>query len=75
MMSMDLAVEKVKLINWLTEQDEAVIEQLIRWKQEHTAVSVEEYNDDLDRAEAAINRGKFISHEEAVKRIGSWRGQ
>lgn len=72
---MDLAVEKVKLINWLTEQNEAVIEQLIRWKQEHTTVSIEEYNRDLDRAEAAINRGEFTTHEEAVKRIGSWRDQ
>lgn len=70
---MDLAVEKIKLINWLTEQDESVIRQLIRWKQQHTSVGVEEYNRDLDRAEAAINEGKFTAHEEAVKRIGSWR--
>lgn len=73
MIQMDLAVEKVKLINWLTEQDEEVIEQLIKWKKEHTVASIEEYNQDLDRAEAAINRGDFVTHEEAVKRIGSWR--
>lgn len=70
---MDLAVEKIKLINWLTEQNEEVIEELIRWKKEKTAATIEEYNDDLNRAEAAIVKGDFISHENAVKKIGSWR--
>ena len=72
---MDLAAEKVKLISWLTEQDESVIAQLIKWKQEQTAVSIEDYNKDLDRAEAAINRGEYVSHDIAVKRIRSWRDQ
>jgi hypothetical protein len=72
---MDLAVEKVKLINWLTEQDEAIIEELIKWKQDHGRVSVAQYNVELDRAESAISNGKFTTHDEAIKRIGSWRDQ
>ena len=53
---MDLAVKKVRLINWITEQDEAVIEELMRWKEEHGPVTIQQYNQDLERAEAAIAR-------------------
>ena len=70
---MNLAVEKVKLTSWLTEQDETVIKQLIRWKKENAEASIKEYNDDLSRAEDAINRGDFVTHEDAMKRVRSWR--
>lgn len=70
---MDIAAEKVKLISWVADQDESVIKELIKWKQEHVEVTVEEYNQDLERAESAINDGEFTTHDQAVKRIGSWR--
>ena len=72
---MDLAVKKVRLINWLTEQDEAVIEELMKWREEHEPDSIDQYNQDLERAEAAIERGEFTTHDQAVERIRSWREQ
>lgn len=75
MTSMDLAAEKLKLIDWLTGQNQEVIEELIEWTKDHGTVSIEQYNQDLDRAKAAIARGEYTSHSEAVKRISSWRDQ
>ncbi len=36
-------------------------------------ISVEQYNRELDEAEARIDRGDFVTHEEAVNRIRGWR--
>lgn len=36
-------------------------------------ISIEQYNRELDEAEARIDRGDFVTHEEAVNRIRGWR--
>jgi predicted transcriptional regulator len=36
-------------------------------------ISVEQYNRELDEAEARIDRGDFVTHEEAVNPIRGWR--
>ena len=65
---------KLELLEWLaTLQDETIIEKLMKWKEDHQRVSIEQYNRELDEAEAAIARGEYITHDEAVKRLGSWR--
>lgn len=35
-------------------------------------ISVEQYNQELDEAEAEINRGQFITHEEFKKQMKAW---
>lgn len=36
-------------------------------------ISIEQYNKELDEADAEIEKGDFLSHEEAMKEIRSWR--
>jgi len=37
-----------------------------------SGISVEEYNNELQEAEAEYERGEYISHEEMLKQIGKW---
>lgn len=36
-------------------------------------ISVAQYNKELEEAEAEIERGEFLTHEQALKEIGSWK--
>lgn len=36
-------------------------------------ISIEQYNKELDEADAEIDRGEYLTHEVAVKEISSWR--
>jgi len=65
---------KLELLEWLAAvKDEATIKELMQWKESHERISIEQYNHELDQAEAAIARGEYISHEDAVKRLSQWR--
>jgi predicted transcriptional regulator len=35
-------------------------------------ISIEQYNRELDEAEAEINRGEFTTHEELKKQMRAW---
>jgi hypothetical protein len=35
-------------------------------------ISIEQYNRELEEAEAEINRGEFITHEELKKKLKKW---
>jgi predicted transcriptional regulator len=37
-----------------------------------TRVSIEQYNQELQEAEAEYERGEYITHEEFVKQIKKW---
>lgn len=41
--------------------------------EEYLGESIEEYNRKIDEAVAEVNEGKFLTHEEAVKKISEWR--
>jgi hypothetical protein len=41
--------------------------------EEYFAESIEEYNQKIDEAVAEMNEGKFLEHEEAIKKISKWR--
>ena len=41
--------------------------------EEYLGESIEEYNLKIDEAVAEVNEGKFLTHEEAVKKISEWR--
>ena len=66
--------QKLELLEWLAGlQDPGTIEELMKWKADHERISIEQYNRELDEAESAIAKGKFVSHKDAVKRLGAWR--
>lgn len=35
--------------------------------------TIEEYNEELEKAVAEVESGNFITHEETIKQINSWR--
>jgi predicted transcriptional regulator len=35
-------------------------------------ISIEQYNRELDEAEAEIDRGEFTTHEDLKKQMGEW---
>ncbi|MFN5170422.1 MAG: hypothetical protein ACK5DD_12410 [Cyclobacteriaceae bacterium] len=41
--------------------------------EEYLGESVSSYNIHLEKADAEISSGKFVVHEDAIKKIGSWR--
>jgi predicted transcriptional regulator len=38
-------------------------------------VSLEQYNKDIEEADAAIDRGEYIEHKAAIKKLRSWRSK
>jgi len=67
-------IEKLELLEWMASlQDKQIIKELIQWKEDHQRVSLEQYNREIEEADAEIERGEFLTHEEAVKQIRSWR--
>lgn len=36
-------------------------------------ITVDQYNKELEEADAEMDRGEFLTHEEALKEIRSWR--
>jgi predicted transcriptional regulator len=78
---MNLQVEKQALIKALEQtNDEALIkaiqqmvEYAVQRDEEYLGVTAEQYNKELDEANARIERGDFVNHEEAIKQIEAWR--
>ncbi|MEM8569184.1 MAG: hypothetical protein AAGF85_22195, partial [Bacteroidota bacterium] len=47
---------KLELMEWLaTVHDKSLIQELAKWKEEHQRISLEQYNKELDEADAAID--------------------
>jgi len=64
---------KLELMEWLaTVHDKSLIEELAKWKEEHQHISLDQYNRELDEADAAIDRGDFYTQEEVEKRSRAW---
>jgi hypothetical protein len=42
--------------------------------EEYLGESVEAYNEALAKADAEIDEGQFVVHEEALKKLQAWRG-
>jgi hypothetical protein len=73
---MDLRTEKYTMIEKIMHLDEKAVEKLESILNELLGEnSLEHYNKELEQADRAINKGEYISHEEAVKRIRGWRGK
>jgi len=70
---MDIQTEKLQLIEWLVALDDRkLVEELVKWKEEHQRISIEQYNEELDQANNRIERGDYIKHEDVVKESDSW---
>jgi hypothetical protein len=80
---MDIQVEKTALIKALEQtSDEALIkaiQQMIEYSikrdEEYLGVSADDYDRELNEAEARIKKGNFVHHADAIRRIKSWRSQ
>lgn len=71
---MSIQTEKLELLEWMaTLQDKNLIRELIEWKRSHQRVSVDQYNAELEQADNEIEAGDYLTHEEALKEIRSWR--
>jgi len=66
---MDLAVKKIELINWLTRQDEAMVEKIDALRKSsmesvyHSRME-EKLESKLNRSEADIKSGRIYSQED-----------
>lgn len=71
---MNTRTQKLELLEWMASlQDKDLINALVKWKEEHQQISVEQYTRELEEADAEIDRGEYINNEEALKEIRSWR--
>jgi len=65
-----------ELHHFIDSGDSKLIKLLYAVAKEYTndeKISLEQYNKELDEAEAEIDSGEFLTQEEAVKEIRSWR--
>lgn len=73
---MDIQAEKLRLIEWLTGvNDIAIIEAIKSLKSDNSEkgrISVEQYNKEIEEAEAKIDRGEFYTQEDVEKMSKKW---
>ena len=72
---MDLAARKYNFIQKLFEVEEDVFEQLEEFLYKNTetqTISVDQYNIELEQANARIESGDFITSEEVEKISAQW---
>jgi hypothetical protein len=80
---MSIQSEKKALIKALEQtNDEALIkaiQQMIEYSikrdEEYLGINVDTYNLELEEAEKRIMSGKFVDHDQAVRRIKAWRSK
>ena len=80
---MNIQTEKIALIKALEQtNDEALIQAIqqmveysIKRDEEYLGISIEQYNRELDEAEARIIKGDFVLQSDAVKRVKAWRSK
>ena len=57
----------------LSESELAELETVIAQFYPEGSISVEQYNRELDEADAAIDRGEFYTHEQAMEHLSRWK--
>jgi predicted transcriptional regulator len=76
---MDNAMKK-ELFHYFTQLSEAerksVLQMLKTFVKDRggksTGISIEQYNKELDEAEAEFERGEYLTHEELLKQMKKW---
>lgn len=76
---MDINSEKAVLIKEIEQLDDIALVRILKSMlhyglKNEGRISLEQYNRELEEADAEIERGDFVTHEEAEKEIRSWRG-
>ena len=73
----EITIRKYAIIEKVMQLREEELQQLEASLQEilteEEPISMEQYNRELEEADAAIDRGEYVSHEEAVQRLKAWR--
>jgi len=46
----------------------------MKWQESHHRVSIEQYNRELEEANAWIDAGEYVTYEEVKKQSKSWLG-
>lgn len=69
--------ELQQYLSQLNDAEKQSILQLIRTfvqdrQQEEEQISIEQYNKELEEAEAEFERGEYITHEEMLKQMKQW---
>ncbi|RFS21987.1 hypothetical protein DVR12_15195 [Chitinophaga silvatica] len=49
-----------------------MLKTFVKGKESSVRISIEQYNQELQEAEAEYERGEFATHEEFVKQIRKW---
>ena len=75
--TMDINAEKAHLIKELQQVEDLsllrAIKAMLHYGLRHEGrISIEQYNRELDEAEAEIDRGEFITHEDFKKQMTAW---
>ena len=74
---MDINIERSLLIKELQQVEDLSLLRAIKavlhyGLKNEGHISIEQYNRELEEAEAEIDRGEFISHEELKKQMKAW---
>lgn len=72
---MDLKTRKYTAIEKIMQLDEQAMGKLEEMLNEllQEGTTLEQYNQEIDEADAAIDQGDYLGHEDAVKKIKGWR--
>ena len=75
---MNINLEKSLLIKEIEKLEDAsllmVLKSMLHYGLKNEGrISIEQYNLELEEADAEIESGNFLTHEDAVKEIRSWR--
>lgn len=74
---MDINIERASLIKELQQVQDLSLLRTIKavlhyGLKNEGQISIEQYNRELEEAEAEIDKGEFISHEELKKQMKAW---
>jgi len=77
---MDIQAEKTELIRRLEKINDLSLIHAIKHLVDYglgrdKSISPEQYTQELEEADAEIEKGEYFTHEEAVQQIRSWRGK
>lgn len=75
---MDINSEKAILIKEIEQLEDVSLVRILKSMLQYGLrnegrISLEQYNRELEEADAEVERGEFLTHEEALKEIRSWR--
>lgn len=76
---MDINSEKALLIREIQQLEDIslirVLKSMLHYGLKNEGrISLEQYNRELEEANAEIEKEKFLTHEEVLKEVRSWRG-